>query len=55
MLLIVVIASNPCILASTPSAIGGLSVCISWKCISSSCLRITLVKAANLVKQSNWC
>ena len=29
MLLMVVIASNPCILASTPSAIGGLSVCIS--------------------------
>ena len=55
MLLIVVIASNPCGIASAPSAIGSPSLYISWKCISSSCLRITLVKPANLVKQSNWC
>ena len=55
MLLIVVIASNPCILASIPSFIGTLSLYISWECISSSSLRITVVKPAILVKQSNWC
>ena len=38
MLLIVVIASNPCILASIPSAVGALSLCISWECKSSSSL-----------------
>ena len=38
MLLIVVIASNPCGIASIPSSIDLQSLCISWECISSSSL-----------------
>ena len=36
MLLIAMIASNPCILASIPSSIGALSVRNLWECKSSS-------------------
>ena len=44
MLLITVIASNPCILACIPSSIGGPSLCNLWECNSSSSVWITTVK-----------
>ena len=44
MLLIAMIASNPCGIACIPSSIGAPSLCNLWECISSSSVWITLAK-----------